>query len=166
VFQVPAAVKVRRKPALSVKATAVRMLARREHSRAELAQKLIGKGADPAEVERTVAELEQVGLLSDARFAHAFVTQMTGRYAKRHIVYGMRERAVQPDAQATVNDELAEIDDVADARALLHRRFPEAPATEREKARQVRFLQSRGYALSLIFRLLRDRGAADDEALD
>jgi regulatory protein len=138
------------------------MLARREHSRAELAQKLIGKGADPDEVERTVADLEQVGLLSDARFARAFVTQMTGRYARRQIVYGMRERAVQPEAQATVDNELAEIDDAADARVLLERRFPEPPANDREKARQVRFLQSRGYALSLIFKLLRDRGAASD----
>jgi len=39
--------------------------------------------------------------------------------------------------------------------ALWQRRFGTPPANDREKARQIRFLQSRGFALSAIFKLLR-----------
>ena len=40
-------------------------------------------------------------------------------------------------------------------RALWQRRFGEPPRDERDKAKQVRFLQSRGFALSVILRFLR-----------
>jgi regulatory protein len=159
--------KARRGPPLSLRATAIRMLARRDYSRVELAQKLIRQGGDPAEVEHIAIELEQLGFLSDTRYAHSLVTQMTGRYAKRAIEHEMKERQVHANAHAAVVPELAEIDDAVHAQALLLRRFPHPPADDREKARQVRFLQSRGYALSLILRLLRERGTAtngEDEA--
>jgi regulatory protein len=150
--------KPRRAAPLSLRATAIRMLARRDYSRVELSQRLIRRGGDPAEVEQVAAELEQLGFLSDVRFAHALVTQMTGRYARRAIEHEMRERHVHVDAHAAVVPELAEMDDAAHARSLLLRRFPHPPVDDREKARQVRFLQSRGYGLSLILRLLRERG--------
>ncbi len=50
----------------------------------------------------------------------------------------------------------ADTDDAATLVALWRRRFGRAPADDREKARQVRFLQSRGFGLSAIFKLLRD----------
>ncbi len=133
------------------------MLARREYGRSELAHRLAMRGAPMAEVGAVLDELQQLGLLSDARYAHSLVTQMTGRYAKRAIAHTMKERSVDAEAVADVGEALSAIDDVADATALLDRRFPDPPASEREKARQVRFLQSRGYSLSLIFRLLRER---------
>jgi len=40
--------------------------------------------------------------------------------------------------------------------ALWRRKFGTAPANDRDKARQVRFLQSRGFSLSAILKLLRD----------
>lgn len=150
----------RAKPPVSIRATAIRMLARREYGRSELAHRLVMRGAPAADVDGVLDELQQLGLLSDARYAHSLVTQMTGRYAKRAIVHTMKERSVDADAVADVDEALSAIDDVADASALLARRFPEPPADEREKARQVRFLQSRGYSLSLIFRLIRERKAS------
>jgi regulatory protein len=56
----------------------------------------------------------------------------------------------------------AGLDDAAALAALWQRRFGRPPADEREKARQVRFLQSRGFALSAILKLL--RGASRDAA--
>jgi regulatory protein len=50
----------------------------------------------------------------------------------------------------------ADADDGATLVALWRRRFGRAPADDRERARQVRFLQSRGFGLSAILRLLRD----------
>lgn len=150
----------RGKPPASVRATAIRMLARREYGRAEMTQRLERRGADPEEVASVLDDLQQLGLLSDSRYAHSLVTQMTGRYAKRAIVHAMKERSVDADAVAEVDPELSGIDDAADASALLDRRFPDPPANDREKARQVRFLQSRGYSFALILRLIRERSSA------
>jgi regulatory protein len=151
----------RSKPPASIRATAVRMLARREYGRSELAHRLVMRGAPKAEVDAVLDDLQQLGLLSDARYAHSLVTQMTGRYAKRAIVHTMRERRVATDAVADVNAELGAIDDESDARAILARRYPDPPADDRELARQVRFLQARGYALSLILRIVRERPDPD-----
>ena len=149
----------RTKAPISVRASAIRMLARREYGRAELKQRLTRRGVPVPEVETVLDDLQQLGLLSDARYAHSLVTQMSGRYARSTIVHTMKERSVDADAVAGVDESLAAIDDATDALALLTRRFPDPPADDREKARQVRFLQSRGYSLSLIFRLLRERSA-------
>jgi regulatory protein len=49
-----------------------------------------------------------------------------------------------------------EIDDLDAMITLWRRRFGAPPANDKEKARQVRFLQSRGFSLSAIFKLLRN----------
>lgn len=146
---------------VAARTAAVRMLARREYGRSELAQRLRQRGLPAAEIDAALDDLERLGLLSDARYAHALVAQMTGRYARRAIVHTMRERGVASDAVADVDAELIAIDDETDARAMLVRRFPDPPANDRELARQVRFLQARGYALSLILRIVRQRPDAN-----
>ena len=49
-----------------------------------------------------------------------------------------------------------EIDDLDAMAGLWRRRFGKPPTNDKERARQVRFLQSRGFSLSAIFRLLRN----------
>lgn len=150
------------KPPASAKVLAVRMLARREYSRAELSQRLARKGIPRDDIERALDELNAGGYLSDARFAQALVKQKSGRYGKRAIAHALREKGIAaPDAQAAMAP-LAAIDEVADASALWQRRFGTAPANQREKARQVRFLLSRGYGLSVALRVLRAAGAPVD----
>jgi len=139
------------------------MLARREYSRAELALRLAAKGGARDEVERILDELAALGYLSDARFAHAMVTQKAGRFSRRAIVESLKSAGVSTTA---ADDALAEhtlADDEALA-ALWRRRFGRAPADDREKARQVRFLQSRGFSLAAILRLLRDPPDEPDAA--
>jgi len=146
--------------ATSPKARAIRLLARREFGRAELEERLLAEGFSRSEVRAALDELATLGYLSDARFARAVAGQKAGRYSRRSIAAELRAKGV--DAQA-VDAALAEasIDDAAALSVLWARRFGRAPADEREKARQVRFLQARGFALSAILKVLRDaaRGA-------
>jgi regulatory protein len=148
----------------SPKVLAVRMLARREYSRAELTQRLAHKGISRDDIERALDELAAGGYLSDARYAQAVVAQRSGRYGKRAIAHVLREKGIAaPDAQ-TAMAALAATDEIADASALWQQRFGAAPANQREKARQVRFLLSRGYGLSVALRVLRAAGVpADDD---
>jgi regulatory protein len=139
------------------------MLARRDYSRAELSQRLARRGITREDIERALDELAAAGYLSDARYAQALVAQRSGRYGKRAIAHALREKGIDaPDAQAAMAP-LATTDEAADAMALWQQRFSVAPANQREKAQQVRFLLSRGYGLSVALRVLRAAGAPANE---
>ncbi|MEP7184116.1 MAG: regulatory protein RecX [Betaproteobacteria bacterium] len=137
------------------KTRAIGLLARREYSRVELSAKLVAGGATRDEVEPLMDELAALGYLSDDRFARAVVRQKSGGYSRRAIAATLKASGVPAETTA---DAVAgsEIDDGDALVALWRRRFGRAPADDREKARQVRFLQSRGFSLSAIFRLLRN----------
>jgi regulatory protein len=130
------------------------LLARREYSRAELEARLVGKGAARSEVAAVIDELAALGYVSDQRYARAIAEQKSGRYSRRSIAGELKAKGVDADdidaALATTG-----IDDAAALEALWQRRFGRPPADNREKARQVRFLQARGFSLSAILGLLR-----------
>ena len=131
------------------------MLARREYARAELETKLLAKGWPAAEICTALDELAAKGLLSDARYAQALAAKKAGHYSRRGIAAELKARGVdQPDIEAAIAQ--ADLDDDAALAALWQRRFGDPPADAREKARQVRFLQSRGFSLSAILKLLRN----------
>jgi regulatory protein len=147
------------RPGKSLQTRAVAYLARREYSRAELRGKLLAAdGAAPASAEDVDAVLDLLatqGYLSDARFARALIHQKTGTFSKRAIAHALRSKGVAGDAAAAAMTD-ADIDDDAALVGLWRRKFGKVPANDKEKSRQIRFLQSRGFALSAIFKLLRD----------
>jgi regulatory protein len=134
---------------------AMDMLSRREHAIAELGQKLAGKGYDEDSVQDTVAQLAADGLVSDERFTEAFVRYRAARgYGPLHIQSELRERGV---GQAVMETYL----DARDSRWLQlceevrRKRFGEArPADFKERARQARFLQYRGFTSEQVRRAL------------
>ena len=111
--------------------------------------------ADRNEVDRVLDDLVARGLLSDARFANAVVAHKAGTHSKRAIGAALKAHGVD-DETIERAIEGAAIDDERALLALWRRRFGRVPADGREKARQVRFLQSRGFSLSAILKLLRD----------
>jgi len=157
------------RPAPSIKAIAVRLLARREYGRAELGARLRARGAAADEVERTLEELAALGYLSDARFAEALVRSRSGQFSRRAIAYELKEKRIADDAAHAALASLSGRDEIAEATALWTRRFGTPPRDERDKARHVRFLLSRGYSMSIALKVLRRAGAhaapdADDPA--
>ncbi len=144
----------------TLEARAIGYLARREYSCAELRERLLADGADRDEVEALLAKLIARKLLSDQRYAEAVVGKKAGAYSRRTIRDALRAKGVADDT-ATQALAARPVDDGEALIALWRRRFSRAPTDERDKARQVRFLQSRGFALSAIFKLLRDPPAED-----
>ena len=137
----------------ALRAQAIRLLARREYARSELLQKLLAKGATPDVANLVLDELSAQGYLSDARYARVTVAQKSRAFGRRRIAQALTAKGVAREAIETALTEAA-IDEAAALRALWQRRFGRAPVDPREKARQVRFLQARGFALSAILRLL------------
>lgn len=139
------------------------MLARRDYARAELAARLTTSGASRDEVDALLDELQRLGYLSDARYAGAVVRQKAGHIAPRAIARALHERGVAKEVAAAALAETGPADELAQAQALWQRRFGVAPANEREKARQLRFLLSRGYTTSIAYRVLRLAGTRIDD---
>jgi regulatory protein len=120
------------------------MLGRREYSQQEFKQKLLDLEADPTEVDELVTEFQTSQYQSDQRMADMIVRANVrkGRGPVR-VKQTLRERSV--DAEL-VQDHLAETDWLALARALRVKKFGvELPTDQKEKARQLRFLQYRGF---------------------
>jgi regulatory protein len=140
----------------TLEARAIAMLARREYSRAEIRAKLVAgsDSADAGQVDRVLDSLVALGYLSDARFASTVVAQKIGSHSKRSIGATLKARGIDDEA-AVAALEASEVDDHDAMVALWRRKFGKAPADDRNKARQVRFLQSRGFSLSAIMKLLR-----------
>ena len=131
----------------SVEAVAVGLLARREHSRVELARKLAARGAPPEIVEAVLDGLVARGLQSDARSAESLVTSRLGR--GQGPVRIRRELLQQGLEAETADDALeAHADDwQALAREVRKRKFgSEVPRAWKERARQMRFLEYRGFS--------------------
>jgi regulatory protein len=147
-----------RRPQPSLRQRALAALARRDHSRAELARKLARHADDAAALDALLDEFEASGWLSDERFAGTAARQRKGRFSQRYIVEDLKQKGVGGDTAREAVDAL-EQDDYATALALWQQRFGRAPADQKEKARQVRFLQARGFSLGVVFRVLREAGA-------
>ena len=129
-----------------VRLAAMRLLTRREHSCQELKQKLQHKGFDAVLVEKVTAQLQQEGLLSDARFAESYLRSRFNRgYGPIRIQQELKQRGADEEIiSATV------IEDDPDwfelARRVREKRFGKAlPGSLPERMKQQRFLQYRGF---------------------
>ena len=121
-------------------------LARREHGRGELLDKLTRFGFDADVAEEAVAQLVADGLQSDSRFAEAFVrSRINQGKGPARIRADLRERGLAASA-IDIALEQADEDWHALARDVRLKKFgPDTPSEFRDKAKQMRFLQSRGF---------------------
>ena len=121
-------------------------LARREHGRAELLKKLTRFGFDADVADDAVAQLVDDGLQSDTRFAEAFIrSRISQGKGQTKIRAELREHGLN---DGVIEDGLedAEQDWFALAIDVRLKKFgAEPPDGFKEKARQMRFLQSRGF---------------------
>lgn len=143
----------------SLRERALRCLARRDHSRVELARKLAAHGSTD-EVEAVLVRMSELGLLSDARFAEVFVRGKAARFGAGRLRRELSQRGLEREL---IDDALAsaELEPELDrARALWRSRFGSVAGDTREWARQARFLQSRGFSTDVIRKLLKE---PDDE---
>ena len=133
--------------AARAEALAVGLLARREHSRAELARKLGQRGVPEELIAATLEALGERRLQSDTRYAETLVASRIGRgQGPVRIRRELAERGVS-GAEIDAALEGAEADWFELARETRRRRFgAAAPAEWNERARQSRFLEYRGFS--------------------
>lgn len=141
---------------------AIRLLARREHTRAELARKLAGFGTQE-EIDAVLADMEASQLQSDSRTAESYLRSNASRLGTSRLRHQLKTRGVAPEL---IDEQLAQADlpdEIKRARAAWSRKFSAAPTNPKDWARQARFLQSRGFAGDVVRRLLKQPLKTDDE---
>ncbi len=130
------------------------LLARREHSRAELARKLLAH-AEADEVDALLDQLEQENLLSNTRYVEMLAHARAGKHGSLRLKADLRDKGVPESEMADVLED-ARAHDLEAARAIWQKKFgtrPEA-ASAAERARQYRFLAGRGFPGDVIRRVI------------
>ena len=132
----------------------MRFLARREHSRAELRRKLAPRVTEGDDLEAVLDDLARRGWLSDLRFAELTARAKARRFGPAKVAHYLKSRGVD-EASIAAGVAAAGVEACANMEAIWASRYKAMPADEKERARQVRFLQGRGFALEEIFRFMK-----------
>lgn len=139
----------------ALEATALRLLAQREHTRFELVRKLTSRGYLQADIHRILDKLAAEGWQSDARFLEAYIVERAKKgYGPLRILSELQQRGLDSEQIQSALLQ-ASIDWSHFLRALHQKKFHQViPQDYREKAKQIRFLQYRGFDLAQIQDLL------------
>ena len=141
----------------SVREAAMNLLARREHSTRELCDKLLVRGFEEDEITPVLQLLSREGLLSDERFTESFIHwRMERGSGPLKIRAELRQRGVADEIIAAWLDERDRMW-LERAEAVRRKKFGAAlPVEYKEKARQARFLQYRGFSAEQTRYVMRD----------
>ena len=146
------------RPQLSLKGRALRLLSQREHSRLELERKLAEHETEPGQLAKALDELQARGFISEARVIESVIHRRSGKLGTARVRQELAAKGLSGEAVAQAMAQLRDTE-LERAREVWHRKFGE-PATEpKEKARQIRFLVSRGFAAEVVRRVVQ---GADD----
>ena len=124
----------------------MRYLARREHSRDELARKLAPHAESPELLEALLRELESRKQLSNQRFAEVRANWLARKYGAARIRQDLKSKGI-PDE---IVDTVSSAGELERAQAILARKYRTPATTREERAKRARFLQSRGYSYDTI----------------
>src|SRR5690606_27629100 len=139
----------------SLKARAVALLSRREHSRQELFRKLSPHAENPEELEQLLDTLARENWQSDERFAQSLVNRTAARQGSSRILNTLRQHGLDAESLSGLEDNLRETE-LDRAKEVWQKKFGRIPLDAKEHARQLRFLASRGFSPELLRTILRD----------
>ena len=145
---------------ISLKGRALRLLSGREHSRVELEQKLKAHEEVPGELRQALDELQAKGFINEARVVQSVVHRRAERLGTQRVRAELNAKGLPPELVAEAVDALRATEE-SRAREAWRRKFGQPSADPRERARQVRFLASRGFSGEVIRRVV--SGASDED---
>jgi regulatory protein len=137
----------------SLKGRALRLLSGREHSRTELERKLQRFEEEPGSLALALDELQAKGFISEQRVVESVVNRRAAKLGASRIKQELQAKGLDPQA---VSDAVAELrsTELARAREVWLKKFGNQPEDANERARQMRFLASRGFGGDTIHRVV------------
>lgn len=144
-------------PDPSLRERALGFLSRREYSRLELKRKLAPHVENESELETLLDDFVRRGWLSEQRFTEQIIHARSGKYGTRRIAHELKEKGISAEAVAALLPQLQE-GELETARAAWAKKFGTLPADANERAKQMRFLQGRGFSFPVIAKVLENGG--------
>ncbi len=152
---------MKKKPEISLRTRALQYLARREYSRAELAAKLRPyaqveddfEQLQPIDLESLLDNLTASDWLSDERAATQLLHARRPRFGTQRITHEMHQKGLSEELIADALPALKD-SELETARDVWQRKFGTLPHDAKEKAKQMRFMQSRGFGFDVMFKVL------------
>lgn len=147
---------------ISLKGRALRLLAGREHSRAELQRKLSAHETEPGELAKALDELEAKGFINEQRVLESVLHRRSARLGASRVRQELQAKGLDPQAVAEAVAGLQGSEE-ARARDVWRKRFAGPPADAAERGKQMRFLLTRGFSAEVVRRVVRGAPAEDSE---
>ncbi len=140
--------------------TAVRLLARRDHTSLEIQQKLGQRGFGREVIDRVLAECRRLDYIDDERTARMYIGQLARRgFGFRRIRLELKKKGLAGGSfENILTESNSEIDELEIARKVMLKRMKSFERVEDHQKRRdkiYRFLHARGFAESVISEILR-----------
>jgi regulatory protein len=140
-------------PTISLTGRALRLLSTREHSRAELERKLLKYEEEPGALAKVLDALAAKDFINEDRVVASVLHRRSAKLGTARIKHELQSKGLEPEAVAQAVSEL-KASEPERAFAVWRKKFG-APATSpAERAKQVRFLASRGFGGEAIARVV------------
>lgn len=143
----------------SLTARALRLLSSREHSRAELERKLAVHASDAQQLAQVLDSLQAKGFINEARVVESLLHRRAAKFGAARVKQELQTKGLDAETVAAAMDRLRATE-LERARLVWNKRFSTSPADASERAKQMRFLASRGFAGDVIRRVV--TGGEDD----
>ena len=138
---------------LSLKGRALRYLAAREHSRAELERKLKPHEESPGQLAQVLDDLQAKDFISEARVVESVINRRAARFGASRIKYELLNKGLSAEAVAEAVIQLRG-SELERAREVWRKKFGEPAPDAAGRAKQMRFLAARGFGGDIIHRVV------------
>jgi regulatory protein len=145
----------------SLKGRALRLLSQREHSRAELERKLAPHEAVPGELAKALDELQARDFINDGRAVDSLINRRAGKLGSARIQQELAQKGLSGEAVAEALEGLKETE-LGRAQAVWRKKFDAPPQDPQERAKQMRFLMTRGFNAEVVRRVVKGDGRGED----
>jgi regulatory protein len=145
----------------SLKGRALRLLSQREHSRAELERKLAPHEEVPGELAKALDELQARDFINDGRAIESVVHRRSGKLGAARVKQELAAKGLSGEAVAQALADLRETES-SRAQEVWRKKFGQAPQDPQERARQMRFLITRGFSAEVVRRIVQGGGSEED----
>ena len=139
----------------SLKGRALRLLSQREHSRTELERKLAQHEEVPGELAKALDELQSRDFINDGRAVDSVVNRRSGKLGSARIQQELAAKGLSGEAVAQAMASLKD-SELSRAQEVWRKKFGTAPQDPQAKAKQMRFLLSRGFPSEVVRRTVPD----------
>jgi regulatory protein len=137
----------------SLKGRALRLLSSREHSRLELERKLVSFEDEPGSLAAVLDELQAKGFISEQRVLESVVNRRAGKLGAARIKQELQGKGLDPQAVADAVAGLRDTE-LERAREVWRKKFGQPPEDAAQRAKQMRFLASRGFGGGTIHKVV------------